>query len=91
MRRSTRGSSSPVAMSIAPGKGHEQAAAQALLEREDVNLNGAVLTADALHCQHGLAHQIVAHKGGDYLLSLKDNQPTIHKQACGLLADAPPL
>jgi hypothetical protein len=80
-----------MAMSIAPGKGHEQATAQAMVEREDVNLQGAVLTADALHCQNTLAHQIVAHKGGDYLFSLKGNQPTMQEYGRGLLATAPPL
>jgi hypothetical protein len=80
-----------VAMSVTPGSGHEQSAAQGLVHREDVHLLGAVLTADALHCQNTLAHEIVAHKGGDYLFSLKGNQPTMQEYARDLLATAPPL
>jgi len=81
----------PVAMALAPGKGHEQSAAAALLAREEVDLCGATVTADALHCQHATLHQIVAVKGGDYLVSLKDNQPTAAAYAQGVLAEAPPL
>jgi hypothetical protein len=81
----------PVAMAVAAGKGYEQAAAQELLEREDVDLRGALLTADALHCQHPTLHQIVAVKGGDYLISLKDNQPKAAEYARAALADAPPF
>jgi hypothetical protein len=86
------GTPAPVlAMAVASGKGHEQAAAQGLLEREDVDLRGALLTADALHCQHATLHQIVAVKGGDYLVSLKDNQPKAAAYAVQALAGAIPL
>ena len=81
----------PVAMSVADGKGHELKAAQALLAREDVDLRGAVVTADALHAQHETLHRIVAEKGGDYLISLKDNQKAAHQYASGLLEKAEPL
>jgi predicted transposase YbfD/YdcC len=37
---------------------------------------GRVLTADALLCQRQLCRQVVA-AGGDYLLVVKDNQPTL--------------
>jgi len=65
----------PVAMAVASGQGHELATAQQLLERPDVDLRNAVVTADALHCQHNTLHEIVAVKGGDYVVSLKNNQP----------------
>jgi hypothetical protein len=86
------GTPAPVlAMAVASGKGYEQAAAQELLERADVDLHGALLTADALHCQHATLHQIVAVKGGDYLVSLKDNQPTAALYAREVLEKSAPL
>ena len=81
----------PVAMAVAEGKGHEQAAAQQLLERPEVDLREALVTMDALHCQHATLHQIVADKGGEYLVSLKDNQPTAAAYARELLQASPPL
>lgn len=48
-----------------------------LLDRIDIT--GAVITADALHCQRETAEAIVGH-GGDYILTVKANQPTLHKQ-----------
>jgi hypothetical protein len=49
------------------------------------------LTADSLHCQDQTAHIITREKGGDYLLQLRDNQPTLHHHARRQLASAPPL
>jgi predicted transposase YbfD/YdcC len=43
-----------------------------------VALAGAVVTIDAIGCQTDLAGQIVA-RGGDYVLALKANQPTVHE------------
>jgi len=81
----------PLAMAVAAGKGHEQAAAQELVGRSEVDLRGALVTADALHCQHATLHQIVAEKGGEYLVSLKDNQKSAADYACKVLDAAPPL
>jgi hypothetical protein len=81
----------PVAMAVAAGKGHELKAGQALLAREDVDLRGAVVTADALHTQHKTLHTIVAEKGGDYLTSLKENQQNAYDYANSLLEKAAPL
>lgn len=80
----------PVAMTTAPGKGHEQTAARALLQRADVNLSGATVTADALHCQKETLHTIVT-RGGDYFVGLRDNQPTAAACAARQLAGTPPL
>jgi hypothetical protein len=80
----------PVAMITAPGKGHEQTAARALLQRADVNRSGATVTADALHCQKESLHTIVT-RGGDYFMSLRDNQPTAAACAAQQLAGTPPL
>lgn len=81
----------PVAMAVAPGKGHEQSAVRELLAREDVELRGAIVTADALHNQHATLHPIVTRHGADYLVSLKDNQKSAHTYASGLLEGAAPL
>lgn len=46
----------------------------ALLDLED-----ATVTIDAMGCQKEIAGQIVA-QGGDYVLAVKDNQPTLHEE-----------
>lgn len=50
-----------------------------------IDLTGLLVTADALHAQHATAQAVVA-AGGHYLLFLKENQPTILRQAEQLLA-----
>jgi hypothetical protein len=57
------------------GKGHEIAAAKAVLAQ--VPLAGRLVTTDALLTQREVAQQVVD-GGGDYLLPVKDNQPTLH-------------
>jgi len=42
-------------------------------------LEGAVVTADALHTQQQTARYLVEEKKADYLFTVKDNQPTLHK------------
>jgi predicted transposase YbfD/YdcC len=54
---------------------NELAALPTLLDA--VALTGAVVTIDAIGWQTAIAQQIVA-RGGDYVLALKDNQPTAH-------------
>ena len=82
----------PVAVAAHPaGKGHELKTTQALLASPQVNLTHAVVTADSLHCQDQTAHIITREKGGDYLLQLRDNQPTLHQHAQTQLAQARPL
>ncbi len=52
----------------------------ALPELVDVlDLQGAIVTADALHCQKSSAQVIVQH-GADYVFGLKGNQGTLHAQ-----------
>jgi hypothetical protein len=53
---------------------NEQKAALDLLK--DFILNGRVITADAIHCQQETCEQIVD-SGGHYVLTAKDNQPTL--------------
>ena len=65
-------------------KSNEITAMPALLELLD--LRGAVVTADAMHCQRDLAKRVVA-GGGDYLLQVKDNQPQLHEDLKLLFAE----
>jgi len=46
---------------------------------ELLDLKDCVVTLDAAGCQKEIAAQIVA-KGAEYVLALKDNQPTLHEQ-----------
>ncbi len=43
-----------------------------------ITLHGAIITIDAVGCQRSIAEKIVT-GGGDYLLAVKDNQPTLHE------------
>lgn len=58
------------------GKGGELEAIRELLGL--IDLNGATVTIDALGAQKDIAQQIVT-GGGNYILAVKDNQPTLHK------------
>ena len=58
-------------------KSNEITAIPQLIELLD--LEGCVVTIDAVGCQKDIAAQIVA-SGADYVLALKDNQPTLHAQ-----------
>ncbi len=55
---------------------HEIAAIPELLRVLD--LKGALVTIDAAGCQTAIARQI-REQGGDYLLAVKGNQPTLHE------------
>ena len=81
----------PVAVIAAPNKGHELPAAQKLLCSDAVNLLGCVVTADPLHCQKETAQLITQEKGGDYVLGVKDNQPTVRQNAERKLAGLTPF
>ena len=63
------------------GKGQELAAAKVLLGQ--ISLEGKIVVADALLTQREVCQQIVD-GGGDYLLPVKENQPTLQQD----LADA---
>jgi predicted transposase YbfD/YdcC len=62
---------------------------------EDLDLRGRFVSLDALHTQTQTARDIVLEGGGDYLLTAKDNQPTVHQNIQKLVpapkADFPPL
>jgi predicted transposase YbfD/YdcC len=61
----------------ADAKSNEITAIPHLLDLLD--LKDCVVTIDAAGCQKDIAAQIVA-KGGDYVLALKENQPTLYEQ-----------
>ena len=65
-----------LAQAAAPGKGQELAAAKEVLGR--VPLGGRIVVADALLTQREVCGQIVA-GGGDYLLPVKENQPSLYQ------------
>jgi predicted transposase YbfD/YdcC len=69
----------------ADGKGQELCAIKKLLQVLD--LKGAVVTIDALGCQKEVAQLIVDAKA-DYLLQVKDNQPTLRAKIATLFAEA---
>lgn len=58
-------------------KSNEIPAVRKLLELLD--LEGAVVTVDAMHCQKETARAI-RRRSADYVLSVKANQPTLHQQ-----------
>lgn len=52
------------------------------------DLDGRMVTADALHCQKETAHLLLA-RGAEYLLQIKDNQPKLHAWAQRATAASP--
>jgi predicted transposase YbfD/YdcC len=68
-----------------PGKGHELQGIKQLLDLLD--LQGSVVTIDALGCNKEIAELMVQAKA-DYLLQVKDNQPTLHAKIQTLMAEA---
>ena len=65
-------------------KSNEIAAIPKLLEM--LELSGALVTIDAMGCQREIAEKIVA-SGADYVLAVKENQPTLHKELVFFFAD----
>jgi predicted transposase YbfD/YdcC len=52
-----------------------------------LDLHGTTVTIDAMGCQTAIAATIVG-GGGDYLLAVKDNQPTLHQDLQTTFAEA---
>lgn len=67
------------------GKENEILAIPKLLEL--LNLKGCTVSIDAIACQKAIAKQITE-AGADYLLAVKENQPTLHGQVKKLLDEA---
>jgi predicted transposase YbfD/YdcC len=56
---------------------------------ELLDLRDKIVTIDAMGCQRAIAETIVA-GGGDYILAVKDNQPTLHAELQAAFATAAP-
>ena len=54
---------------------------------EMLNLDGAVVTLDAMHCQTETV-QAIRNKGADYIVPVKGNQPTLHQEVQRLFEQA---
>lgn len=52
-----------------------------------LDLEGALVSIDAIGCQKEIAEGVLA-AGGDYLLAVKDNQPTLHADIKAAFEDA---
>jgi predicted transposase YbfD/YdcC len=67
-------------------KSNEITAIPALVER--INLEGALVSIDAMGCNPDIAQSILDAKA-DYLLAVKDNQPTLHAEIKSYFDTAP--
>lgn len=79
-----------LAQTCVPEKANEITAIPALLDQlaEAKQLEGALVTIDAMGCQADIAAKIVAQKA-DYLLALKGNQPTLEADVADYFHTAP--
>lgn len=68
------------------GKANEKSTAPRLLEA--IDLQGGVVTGDAMFTQRDLCEQIVA-AGGDYLFPVKDNHPNLLETIADVFMPAP--
>jgi len=68
-------------------KSNEITAMPQLLELLD--LRDKIVTTDAMGCQKAIAETIIE-GGGDYILAVKDNQPTLHAEIRAAFATAAP-
>lgn len=67
-------------------KSNDITAMPALLKLLD--LHEKIVTSDAMGCQKAIAETIVT-GGGDYILAVKDNQPTLHTEMQAAFAQVP--
>lgn len=66
-------------------KSNEITAIPQLLEMLDIR--GATVTVDAMGCQRAIAEKVID-RGADYVMGLKGNQGTAHKEVAEFFADA---
>jgi hypothetical protein len=83
----THGDGAPLAQIPVPPGTNETATARNLLDHLPP-LDGVLATFDAAHTNAETARQVVRDKGGDYLLPVKGNQPTLWDHANRLLPQA---
>lgn len=67
------------------GKSNEITAAPELLKL--LELEGAIVTYDAMGCQKEIA-QTIRDQGADYVLAVKDNQPRLHEDVLATFVEA---
>lgn len=77
MVNATTGSGRYLGGVITPAKSSEIGAARQVLRSLD--LTGKTVLTDALHTNEQTAKQILFEQGGDYVMTVKGNQPTIEK------------
>lgn len=82
MVNATTGAGRFVGATITESKSNEIPAARLVLKTLD--LKGKIVIADALHTNFETAQQILHEQGGDYLLTVKGNQPVIQKTLASL-------
>jgi hypothetical protein len=82
------GSGTVVAQIAVDSKTNEITRVEPLLE--DLNIEGAVVTADALLTQKKIAEHLVQEKKAHYVFTAKDNQPTLRQDIATLGLDAFP-
>src|SRR3954447_25834582 len=75
----------PLAQVAVADKSNEITAIPELLKILD--LEGALVSIDAIGCQKEIASGVLA-AGGDYLLAVKENQPTLHADVAAAFEDA---
>lgn len=84
----------PVRLGVITQKEGDSAHCEKLVARDMVakmpDAQGALITGDALHTDKTMAHYAVAH-GADYLLQVKENQPTLKKRLASKTANTPLL
>lgn len=73
-----------ISQKAVPAGGNEITAARELLQLLD--LKGTLVTTNAIHCQHDTAALVLA-RGGDDLLALRDNRPTMQAEVEAFFAD----
>ena len=69
---------------VIESKSNEISAVRELLD--ELNINGAIVTLDAMHCQKETAEKIV-NNGGDYVLQLKANQGRFYEDVYAMFED----
>ena len=65
----------PISQCTVPEKANEITALKPMIE--ELDLSGAMITIDAMHTNQTTAEYITDGKDADYMLTLKDNQPTL--------------
>jgi hypothetical protein len=83
----THGDGAPLAQLPVPSSTNETTTARDLLDILPP-LDGAMVTFDAAHTNGETARKVVLEKGGDFLLPVKGNQPTLLDHANRLLPQA---